>query len=432
MDHPDIVQVKGTQPYLQFQIVEYSAILLETIQNGTGADYLLYGNSDLASIPSIRPLFIVRICRALCLLGYNIANIRLRTVIHTAITSIYRVDWGNHWLYRPYVRARGWRGLVLALRNMTQGSLVDELVQLHDLGRQSLLPVRPVSGVHIAPYKAYSDIHQILGASSSLSVESAGTESEHDLTAASVDDEMDVGAIDEEDDVAGIEETNNDAWPSDTPEAISAMSSADMPQAQPPSEEEQRAASIILKNYRRVLLRRSQAAEATSTSLVAKISAECLKQSYDMSWDDNSGYRFLFLGPLPHILLCLDIALATTSAQKKSTKKRWREESHDKLDGLGLRLTELAYVDLVGNGKLSKSLVPLQKILEPTSNIHRCKDVGELRRRVRETAELLQSLPFPTTEQFQKDLSIAVKGILMARQPLKPKSKPDLVCEDDI
>ncbi|KAG6864834.1 hypothetical protein C0991_006858 [Blastosporella zonata] len=307
---------------------------------------------------------------------------------------------------------------------MAQGSLVDELVQLYDLGgREAGLPMRPLHGVRIVPFKADDDILQILGASSSLSADPVFLPQEKDLTNPAVDDEMDVGDIEEQDDHV--------AWPSDTPEAIPAMTSADMPQAQPPSEEEQRAASVILKNYRHVLLRRSQGAKAASTSRVAKISAECLKQSHGISWDDNSGYRFLFLGPLPHILLCLDIALATTSAQKKSTKKRWSEESHDKLDGLGLRLTELAYVDLVGSGKLSKSLVPLQKILEPTSNIHRCKDVGELRRRVRETAELLQSLPFPTTEQFQKDLRIAVKGILMARQPPKPISKSDLVCEDD-
>ncbi|KAG6880891.1 hypothetical protein C0993_003841, partial [Termitomyces sp. T159_Od127] len=55
---------------------------------------------------------------------------------------------------------------------MPQGSLVDELIQLHDLGREAV-PARPVHGVRIIPFRADDDLFQLLGASPPCLLETA-------------------------------------------------------------------------------------------------------------------------------------------------------------------------------------------------------------------------------------------------------------------
>ncbi|KAG6919462.1 hypothetical protein DXG01_005721 [Tephrocybe rancida] len=421
----------AVRPYLRgssggFVLV---ADLLETIYSGVGADFLLFESSDLASVPSVRGVFMARICRAVCLLGYNISGYPLRTSILRALVSVKRADRKFPPLYKQFILARRWEDLVSALRGMLQGSLADELVQLHDLGRQPV-PTRPMRGVRIVPFKAGDDLLQLLGVSPPLSMEPTGVETygPQELESENValnDGNVDVDNpvdLDEQEEVETIEETGDAAWPGDT-EHGPAMTSADM-QAQPPTEEEQQAAGKILKRYRHICLQRSQGAKEGSASRVANMFDACLKRSNEITWGESTGYRVLFLGPLPHILLCLDVALATTSTQKKNTKKRLIEDDHGNFESIGPRLTELV--------KVFKALLSLQKLLEPTSDIHTRLNIGDLRRRVREAAEILQTLPFPTTEQFRGDLGIAVKGVVTDRPLPKPISKPNLVCEEDI
>ncbi|KAG6874166.1 hypothetical protein C0995_005584 [Termitomyces sp. Mi166 len=413
LNHQEGAQVKYAPPY--FLVISRVAILLETIYSGRGADYLLFGGSDLATIPGVRPVFITRI-------------------IHKALTSINRFDRKFSQLYRQYVFAQDWEDLVRALRNMPQGSLVDELVQLHDLGRAAV-PSRPVYGVRIVPFRANEDLFQLLGASSRLPVETARVDSEslqeeQGPPNATQAEDLNENVVDlvELDDTEGthggeIDGTIELGYDDFGDESSPAIISADMPQAHPPSEDEQRAALKILKVYRRARLRRGRGARARSTSNITKIFAACLKLSQEISWDKDPSYRFVFLGPLPHVLVCLDVTLATTSFQKKITGKRLLKDRHEHLDGISNRMNELV--------KLYKSLTHLQKMLEPVSDLHRRCDMAELRRTVREAAELLQALPFSVPEELQWNLDIGVKGILMTRQPLKSVPKPDLVVEED-
>jgi len=68
---------------------------------------------------------------------------------------------------------------------------------------------------------------------------------------------------------------------------------------------------------------------------------KCLDQADNLGWQKNSYYRLLFLGPLPHFLVCVETAEAAVSDQKKNVKKYFQLESHERLGELGLRLTKL-------------------------------------------------------------------------------------------
>ncbi|KNZ80017.1 TPR and ankyrin repeat-containing protein 1 [Termitomyces sp. J132] len=436
LSHQANAQVKFVPPYPY--VMPRIAVLLETIYSGSSADYLLFGNSNLANISGVRAVFITRMCVVepyflLFLVGYNIPQLTLRTSIQRVLASINRIDRKFHHLYRDYVCARGWGELVRALRKTPQGSLVDELVQLHDLGREAV-PSRPVHGVRIVPFKVNEDLLQLLGASSLPLEETASSDSnvlqqeQEPLIAAQAEDSTEHGVdlveLDEleethEGEIDGTAE--GDGFGDNHSHMII---SADMPQAQPPSEDEQHAALMILKIYRRIRLRRGHGARTRSTPSIIKIFVACLKLSPELSWDKNPSYRFVYLWSLPHLLVCFDIAHAATSSQKRIFKKHLLEDRHENLDRLGNRMNEIV--------KLAKHLRRLQKTLEPTSELHRRCDIAELRRAVEETVELLQAPLFATLEGLQKNLDIAVKGILTPRQPPKTLPKPDLVWEEDI
>ncbi|KAF8060885.1 hypothetical protein FPV67DRAFT_312197 [Lyophyllum atratum] len=418
---------------LHFLMVIRIGDLLETIYSGVGAEHLLFESHNLSTIPGVRGVFIARICRALCLLGYNITDPHLRSNIWRAITNLRRVDRTFPALYGRYVSSRHWGGLAHALFNMSPGLLVDELIQFHD-SREA--PTEPVRGVRVVSFKTNDDLAQLIGAVtlSHVAVPPNEADSGRNQPVGSgsslpnVVPEADVavdteGTEDADDDVEmvdavaigpGSDEISN-------MEALPIMSSADIPEVQPPTAAELHAASIIQKVYKRTLLRRRQAAKAALRS--RKFSA-CLEAARNMTWDENSSYKRLFLGPLPHMLLCLDAAHAMTLGEKKTAKKRWQSAHHQILDSLGLQMTEL--------GKASRSVSRLQKELELTSDVHIRCDIAKLRRSVQEAAELLRSLPFATSQDFRRDLEIAYKGIVARKQPPKAPSKPSLVCEVDI
>jgi len=82
--------------------------------------------------------------------------------------------------------------------------------------------------------------------------------------------------------------------------------------------------------------------------------------------------------------------------------------------------------------KAYKALCRLQKSLEPTSNIHKDRNVAVLQTLVQEGVELLQSLPpsFPQGH-FSSDINIASKGILAVRRVAPKLAKPILVVDED-
>ena len=107
------------------------------------------------------------------------------------------------------------------------------------------------------------------------------------------------------------------------------------------SERELHAASTIQKFYRHMVSRRRQLAISGRPAARQRFFAKCLDHADNLGWQKNSYYRLLFLGPLPHFLVCVEAAEAAVSDQKKKAKKRLQLESHEQLEELGLRLTKL-------------------------------------------------------------------------------------------
>ncbi|RDB28998.1 TPR and ankyrin repeat-containing protein 1 [Hypsizygus marmoreus] len=438
MKEPGLNEPKDT--HLLRLLVEPLGHLLEVIYTGVGAGFLHYDNSDLSMIRTRRNggIFIARICRALCLLGYNIRQVSLRTAILQAITSLWRIDRTFPNLYKHYILARRWGDLTRTLRKPIHGSLLqDGLVQLHDMQRGPV-PSRSMYGVRLITYETGEDLPCIIQGLSPSEVFSStsapdvlpkdsepmakidATKVSENDTAEEPDDEVQLTS-----EAGGIEDVDTGVEMMEPAEFSDMKLSIepDIPQVHAPSEAELRAVSVIQKTYRRSLLRRRKTAKARLPAARSRFFDMCLERAQNMVWKQNSHYRPLFLGPLPHILLCLDIAQATAFTEKAAVKKHLRSSRHEELEDLSLRLTSL--------GKAHKSILHLQKALEPTAAVHVNCDHGELRCRVQEAAELLRNLPFVIHEDFRVDLDIAVRGIVVRRQS-KANLKPALVWDEDV
>ncbi|KAF5377280.1 hypothetical protein D9615_006447 [Tricholomella constricta] len=426
---PEKAKAKDTN--LKNLLIHQMPDLLESIYSGVGAGYLLFENSNISSIPGVRGIFIARICRALCLLGYNINNAQLRFNILRTTTSLRRVERRFPLLYRQFTSAQRWDQLVRALRNMLPGPLADELVQIHYIERGPL-PSKAVPGVRLLSYAAHEDLYRLLG-NVTLSSLADDDRQQHeelepillvnghtDVQNLETNDTFGIGEMEDADDV---EIMDLDGLSNEFPD-VPNISPSDLPMVQPPTDEERHAASIIQGAYKRALLRRRQVARTGLAALRSRKFSVCLEAAQSLAWNERSSYRLLFLGPLPHILLCLDIAHSAALTHKKKMKKHLLSDSHEKLESLGPRLTEL--------GKLSKSILRLQKTLEPASDIHSRRDAVGLRRSVQESAEVLRNLPFTTPEDLHPDLDLAFKGIVAIKQPPKAPRKPSLVCEEDL
>jgi len=85
------------------------------------------------------------------------------------------------------------------------------------------------------------------------------------------------------------------------------------------SQEELQAVRTIVQAYRRVRRRR----EANKTGLAAsraRLFAECLDQALTIQWKIRT-YRFVYLGILPHVLLCLEQTIKMAHETKDRAKR---------------------------------------------------------------------------------------------------------------
>lgn len=225
--------------------------------------------------------------------------------------------------------ADSWTGLVRALRSSTAGTPLDELVVLLQAERPRPHPIRNVRQII---YKSLEDVPQLLGSGRSL-VESVSL---RDLDAQPAEEEDD-DAVEEESfvDASGTDEVLPDAGPVAMPPALEAVERTDA---------EVHAACVIQRAFKRVHKRAGRRkAELAESSLVAGCAAffiACLAET--TAWESPAReYRLRFLGPLPHLLVCLDVVHTHAQKQKKHVKKDLREAKHEKLEALDKQLTQL-------------------------------------------------------------------------------------------
>ena len=161
-----------------------------------------------------------------------------------------------------------------------------------------------------------------------------------------------------------------------------------------------------------------------------------------MEWPNGIYYRLLFLGPLPHVLVCLSAAHSWAIDTKARNKKRLKVASHQELEDVGKRLTEHTYgLGLILSGrhsqylfrKIIKDLQRLQEALKPQSELHRRREVETLRSLVLEVESFLANIAHTSVARDVKDdMAMAVKGIVAVWKSPKSKQKPTIKIDDSI
>ncbi|KAJ3908266.1 hypothetical protein F5879DRAFT_367138 [Lentinula edodes] len=426
--------------------------LLCQIYNGNFADHLLYENKNLAAstVPNrARTIFISRVCRAICLLGYNIGNSGLRSKILTEMTSLQQVRWPDKQfpsMYRSYVEARSWNNLASAVRQSTKGSAMDEMVNVVHKDRYDHTRYSP-PGVRVVIYDKIEDLPKLLvGAISPVGtttnapikfqvLKATKTTAEPLLSKVmSVDDKLVEAVI-----AAGEHDPDTSVVASDVEldEQVEDVAQQAIPfsidgplvdetEILEPTENEHRNATIIQLAYRHYISRKTK-----ERSQLA-VSRDKWFNEYSKVINIQGGrYRKMMLGPLPHILVFIDLLHIGTQELKNSTKKRLRLPlKSEEADSLDKQLTRT-------NNVIKKSL-KWKKTLEPQSDFHSCRDCLQLRAFVKEIEELIQNelpeLPIKMSLDTRSEFDLGYKGI--AQEPVPRKAvpskppKPELNTED--
>ncbi|PBK79680.1 hypothetical protein ARMGADRAFT_118281 [Armillaria gallica] len=376
--------------------------LLEQLRFGRDyAENLLYGISrNLSNVPyQVRHVFIARIFRAIGLLGCNIHNSSLRNDIRKRMLSFQQE--GSP-LFDRYVSAAGdsWDKLADIICGSLKNDNMDKMVQLFHRSRAPT-KVCALPGVRQLVYTDFTDIRAQLGLTAPTSTQANSPY-------------VKVPQRKEPDDEAKeVEETageDADAIPAQemtTPDA---------------TEREIAAASLFQRVYRKVLRHRRGIARRGTAGLHAQIHAACLKEVSQLG-DSPGLYLRLFLGPLPHILVCLETVRIDTLSQKKKTKDRLKQPCTPiEYGALGDMLTQ--------TNKANMAAVKLKEHLSPHSAFHKRLDRKELRKLVKEANSLISSLPFETSMDLSDDLYLAIRGIVTEPPPVGTRKKPMLNNDD--
>jgi hypothetical protein len=262
------------------------------------------------------------------------------------------------------VEARSWNDLAYAVRNSTKGSTFDEMVNIQHTSRYNStryspgvvrtviynkiedLPKLLVGAIPpIAPPNPHRPVHILKPprmntspASLSTPVPSAWksvvpqieTPSKV-ITEAAANAEVEL----EEESEEQIEDVAQQAIPFSINGPL-----VDQPQIHEPTENEHTQASVIQEAYKRYASRKTK----QRTQLA--ISREKWFTSFlEMNSLQPGRYRKMLLGPLPHVLVFLDLLYSGAHESKAKTKKRTRLPlKSEELDLLDKQLTQIKYV----------------------------------------------------------------------------------------
>ncbi|KIK71556.1 hypothetical protein GYMLUDRAFT_33762 [Collybiopsis luxurians FD-317 M1] len=417
--------------------------LLAQIYNGRFADHLLFENRTLAGNVAlrVRTIFISRICRAICLLGYNLGNTNLRIDILYQLTSLRKVKAPETLFpaaYRFYAEANCWEDLARALHQSTTRSSMDEMINIahkdrYDDNRRSPRNVRTVvydnimdlpklligAMAPIVPSSHATRPAQVLKAPQSgvppasllpqvqSNAGTIGNETQR-IEDAKVDVIVDDTGAPENEPDDQIEDVAQQAIPTSVEGPLTDQ--LDIPE---PTEQEYQSASIIQQAYRLYSTRKTKRPTQIAVSRNKHFTAF-------VQLDIQPGhYRKMMLGPLPHVLVFLELFYMGILDLKANTRKRTLLPlSSEEADLVDKRLTET--INIV------KKIKKWQSVLEPKSDFHSRRDCHELRVLIRTIQEFIQKdladLPVKISPQTRAEFDTGFKGI--AQEPAPPKAVP--------
>ena len=81
--------------------------------------------------------------------------------------------------------------------------------------------------------------------------------------------------------------------------------------------------------------------------------------------------------------------------------------------------------------RLLREAEKLHKALGPTANVHCTRDIEKLKTLTLQAETLMQSLPSSATQECDKEMKIALKGIVAVKKMPKKVPKPSLNMDDE-
>ncbi|TFY66231.1 hypothetical protein EVG20_g4858 [Dentipellis fragilis] len=381
-------------------------------------DWLHYASRDLPW-PVVSDASIASLCQSLSLLGLNIRDDGLRSGIVNAIASVVyhgsdRHPQGPPDSYRPYFAARRWSDLAHAVQSDSTSSF-NKLIRFHsDAVAQ---PLVELPGLHRLVYNRLDDIPNLLDPghqfqrlkeivkpfTGNASVSAAGTtvpntahiKIENDSSADSAAHPI------KEDDTVDV-----DIDADEPPYAHFAAN-----RATGISDSQEQAARRIQKAARQMLRRMKARPQNGRAAALQRLFRTCKAESEHLA---KVSYRAIYLGPLPHLLLCLEWMLNKLKEVKAHAKR--------KSDQLNLQELTEAMERQTRMNAIRKKVEQYRELVEATSSFHKRCDTNELRRVASEVYALMTSDEFdlPESEQIGGDLKIVWKGIVKEKVSRRP------------
>ncbi|KDQ58729.1 hypothetical protein JAAARDRAFT_155337 [Jaapia argillacea MUCL 33604] len=393
----------------------FETLMEEILGHLFARDHLYFDGRRLADCGGrIRNIFIDRIFRSMCLLGYNVGDPRLRNQILKGINSLRIHDRPLSMMCYRYVNATRWEDLARCVRIPSRDSKPEELIQLYDFSKRREEPPKELIGVRLVGFKTIEELkvpkfHESVVETSNLQAEPTAFVPRR-ISPLS----MDLNTVAE---CPGVpvdipQEDGSDVLDQADPDEVEqTMDNQDMEYhtnsegdtRDTYSEQHVQAARTLQVIFRRTRSKHRKAPRLGLPSARAQIFSAYLDASQHMIWPENY-YRLLFLGPLPHIVLCLEQSQAHIQTSKQKAKKRLKSAEHQELDEVSEQLTKLNMLLQVVNR--------LSKALEPKSDLHIRRNPAELVAHVLEVRTLVEQLPNDKKQALRDDLALGLKGIV--------------------
>ncbi|KAI9453661.1 hypothetical protein BJY52DRAFT_1418183 [Lactarius psammicola] len=335
----------------------------------------------------LQDLCLARICRCLCFLGENIGTHR-NNVVHV-VSSLRTIPSPEAVVFhRRYTNSRRWADLAEALYQSTNSPL-DHLVRLHLESSPDSGPQIP--GVDLITFRDMITIPNILqsrtgGPQITTIGSQESTGGSYVVTAGQA---MATGGTD----------GTGDLTASQRFEEVAEYSADDVPDTgDGEGSDRLKEALIIQRAARRYLLKHVEGGSSDELKIGRDRHFEACKASANAV---HARYRKIYLGPIPHLLLCLEWVISSAQAPMGAIKARHAEAT----------LQELSVLQQTQMNDILKEARELQRLLEPRSSLHpqadvrgvwdAARDLGPLRSvvtKARDLSERLSDPRFPTAE----------------------------------
>jgi hypothetical protein len=250
-----------------------------------------------------------------------------------------------------YVNAQSWWQLAVTVTSSISPTPLDEMITLLDEGKNAL---RTFRGVRAVKFRNVGDIHRqltsVAGPVSTLNAAAAPfiplqARSQAHATETSVEATAD--ETDEDGDDL-IQEAQEDAESPEDVDVAVMMESIGARVAEIPEDilaKQDSAAKKLQFYYRRLLTRRANRIANPGLGLLKtrQNQFEAFAQAAEsIEWPEKSLYRPIFLGALPHLLVCLDYTWSIVMDEKTKTKRQAHQRGkHQEIEELMGRQTYL-------------------------------------------------------------------------------------------